>query len=273
VWAASLANIEVPKEYWWLVEKHWLDTQIQDGGWNYSKSAMTSTATMTAAGLASMFVCFDNLFTKGFIECNTQNEFKPIKRGLDWFDKNFEDTMKAGGGGIPSPQYFLYGVERVGLASGYKYFGTSDWYKMGVEMLLKQQDPATGCWNGDIVQTAFSVLFLIRGRNAVLFNKLEYDGDWNNRPRDVAMETRWITRDFERTVNWQIIIPRCPSANGTTPRSCTSPAPRRPSSPKTTSSTSRRTSSRAARSSPSPSATGRNFPRHQGPLRQDVPAV
>jgi hypothetical protein len=41
-------------------------------------------------------------------------------------------------------------------------------------------------------------------------NRLEYDGDWNNRPRALANFARWVSRTFEREVNWQIISFRAP---------------------------------------------------------------
>jgi len=199
VWAGAQANLEIPRRYWYTVMKHWVDCQNSDGGWTYMGISPTR-ATMTAAGVASLFVCFDNFFLDAFVKCDTGLEFAPVKRGLDWFDRRFAGTLGMG-------HYYLYGVERVGLASGYKYFGTSDWYKMGAAYLLGTQRP-DGSWvggHGDAVNTAFAILFLVRGRHAVLFNKLQFDGDWNNRPRDLASLTRWISRTFETTVNWQII--------------------------------------------------------------------
>ncbi len=205
VWAGARDGLEVPIQYWWKVMRHWLDTQQDDGGWTYRREEVDSTNTMTAAGLASMFVCFDNIFAASFKRCNLgeQGELvrRPMKRGLDWLDRNFSASGSYS-------HYYLYAIERVGLASGYKYFGKANWYQIGTKYLLRTQR-GDGGWGGE-VSTAFALLFLVRGQHSVLFNKLQYDGDWDNRPRDLANLTRWITRIFERTVNWQIINLKVP---------------------------------------------------------------
>ena len=282
VWAKEQWDGEVPTQYWQVVMRHWEQTQLGDGGWTYGgKHAKKGAAkgTMTAGGVASLFVCFDNLFAAKFVNCGRKMDYKPIERGLAWFDKNFARTVRDVTG-QKQGYYYLYGIERVGLAAGYKYFGTQDWYKIGAMKLIANQrgngswlntisgqvnqepkpkpkppakdakgkdakgkngakkkqasvDPGTGPWEVfaakkpaakkpaakakrpesrpmDIINTCFSLLFLIRGRQPVLFNKLEFDSDWNNRPRDLASLTRWITKTFERTVNWQIVNLKVP---------------------------------------------------------------
>jgi len=209
VWAGAQADEEIPRAYWYKILKHWLACQGGDGGWAYHGGGRGSSQTMTTAGLASMFLCYDNLLYDGFIKCDmgakAQQILRPLNRGLEWMDKNF-----GGGGnrGIGSNYYLLYGVERVGLASGYKYFGKMDWYKSGASTLIRSQTPG-GSWSGgrgDVINTSYALLFLVRGRHAILFNKLEFDGDWNNRPRDMAQLSRWIGKKFEEsTVNWQIV--------------------------------------------------------------------
>jgi hypothetical protein len=57
-------------------------------------------------------------------------------------------------------------------------------------------------------------LFLARGRAPIVINKVAYDnadgpgkgqpGHWNQRPRDVANFVRWMSRNTERDLNWQI---------------------------------------------------------------------
>ena len=203
VWAGSMeTQIEIPMAYWKLVYKYWVSQQIEDGGWAYHGKKGSKT-TMTSAGLATLYVCLDAMSSKEYIKCKGDADKKPIKAALAWAEKNYPGKYKLTEQGHPG--YHLYGVERVGLASGYKYFGKSDWYKEGVKELLEKQNKETGQWSGADYSTAYALLFLLRGRNPIVFNKLEYDGTWNNRPRDLANLTRHMSKEFERTLNWQTI--------------------------------------------------------------------
>lgn len=209
VWAGAQGGLEIPSEYWQKVQKHWQGSQDKDGGWSYYPGRSGSTATMTAAGLASLFVCSDNLNRNACLTCGaTDANALPISRGMEWLGKNFAASVK----GYPNT-YYLYGLERVALAGGYKYIGDSDWYKLGATQLLLSQGK-NGEWlygrGNQVIGTSFALLFLCRGRHPVLFNKMEFDGDWNNRPRALASLTQWLGKSFERTVNWQIIKPNVP---------------------------------------------------------------
>jgi len=228
VWSAAQAGLPVPKEFWQRVENHWRRQQNADGGWGYGGRGglSRSYASMTAAGLATMFITFDNLHFQEFVEAAIEREYAAITRGLEWMSRHYGDP--------PQPinrrwkYYRLYGVERVGLASGFKFFGKRDWYREGVAELLRTQRqdgswpdiPLPAGWiahelpprnprqanvgNRDI-NTAFALLFLARGRHPILFNKLRYEGSWNTRPRDLANLSRWMSRTFEKQVNWQVI--------------------------------------------------------------------
>jgi hypothetical protein len=214
VWAGARANLDfIPNEYWLKVMNHWLSSQNQDGGWGYVR-ADPSRATMTAGGVASLFVCIDNLLFDAFIKCDIQSQFKPAEDGLAWMD---HDVSKRGGvTGEAWQYYYLYNLERVGLATGRKYFGTFDWYKLGAEFLVHGQ--SAGGWTdggaiygGPVVNTAYGILFLVRGQHPVLFNKLQHagdpthPGDWNNRPRALANAMGKLNKDVENSVSWQII--------------------------------------------------------------------
>jgi len=213
-WAGARADLEIPPQYWQIVLRHWVACQNVDGGWGYLPGRPphdSTTPTMTAAGVASLFVCYDNLMARDadMARCRPSKAAQPAQRaiagGLNWFNTNFVASFK---GQIRGLYYYLYGVERVGLASGQKYFAKADWYKIGAAVLTRRQrgdGSWVGGWGGPEISTAFALLFLVRGRNAVLFNKLRFEGDWNNRPRDLACVTRWLSANFESTVNWQII--------------------------------------------------------------------
>ncbi|MBI5724897.1 MAG: hypothetical protein HZA50_13135, partial [Planctomycetes bacterium] len=128
VWAGLRNGLEIPKEYWPVCINFWIRRQKADGGWTYTywsgEENAKSYGSMTAAGLASLFVCVDAAMGDQYVKCGLPPEFSPIKKGLDWFDKNFETTLNTpmdfDGRDTYFFTYYMYGVERVGLASGYK---------------------------------------------------------------------------------------------------------------------------------------------------------
>lgn len=211
MWACEQAGAEAPKDYWKTVEAAWIRTQDRSGGWTYSTMSPDSKVTpaMAAAGIATLFITQDYLHAREGVECKGNVSNKAIEAGMRWMRDNFEKSFNA-----EWQFYTLYGIERVGVASGHKYFGTHDWYKRGADALVKWQQ-GNGGWNGNAVDTALAMLFLVRGRAPVVMNKLEYRFDvrgdksieahWNERPRDAANVTRWIGHQFEREFNWQIV--------------------------------------------------------------------
>ena len=211
VWSGAEVGMEVPRTYWAQVQNHWFECQHDTGEWGYGHANQRDgRPSMTVAGLASLFVTHDYLDAPQFGTAVGREPFsKPLARGLQWLESGDNCLRMAGGF---STGYTLYGLERVGLASGFKYFGRHDWYRSLAEMLVRAQSP-TGAWGsgyqwrggGDLIETAYALLFLARGRHPILMNKLRFEGCWANRPRDVANLARFATRELERPINWQVV--------------------------------------------------------------------
>jgi hypothetical protein len=205
VWSGAEVGREVPSTYWQAVSKHWEATQSADGEWSYHGPDRVGTHSMTCAGLASLFVAHDYLEPARFTGSVGREPFVPaIVRGLKWLETDDNSIT------LDHEGYDLYGVERVGLASGFKYLGTHDWYRELAAKTIKNQS-ADGSFNeqfrayGPLVETAYSLLFLARGRHPILMNKLRFDGHWANRPRDVANLARFAAHQLERPLNWQVV--------------------------------------------------------------------
>jgi hypothetical protein len=242
VWAANQAGREVPIPFWKEAENAWRAHQNEDGGWSYiykgSGDQGQSKMSMTLAGVATLFIAQDYVHGNDGLDCKGNVFDSRLVKGTKWIADHIGEGVNGG--------YNLYAAQRVGLASGFKYFGTFDWYKSAAERLVRgqQQD---GSW-GNIPETSFALIVLARGRAPVLINKFEYElegpapkttakpvaaaanpgnrdaatGDaaapppplptfaanWCQRPRDVAIFTRWMTEVTERKLNWQIISNR-----------------------------------------------------------------
>jgi hypothetical protein len=133
----------------------------------------------------------------------------PAGRGLAWLDTGDNCVSNVAGGSI-NTGYALYGLERVGLASGYKYFGKHDWYAEFARSIIASQH-FDGSWGpghagtDTLIDTSYALLFLSRGRHPILYNKLRFNGRWNNRPHDVENLAKFGTHELERPLNWQVI--------------------------------------------------------------------
>lgn len=209
VWAGARRGVEVPLVFWQRAEEYWLAEQQADGGWGYRAEPRTmrckSYGSMTAAGLASLYICFDMLRGEQFVRCTAPEEHKAIEKGTAWLAARF-DARENPQKGEEWRHYWLWCMSRVGQASGRRDFNGRDWHVEGTRALLETQN-GDGSWAyGDrTAETAFALIFLVRGRQPLLVNKLAWRGKWNPRPRDASGLTRWLAYTFERPLGWQVV--------------------------------------------------------------------
>ena len=234
VWAAAEAGYEVPDLYWAVVDKHWTDCQLSDGEWSYDAGISDGYLAMTCAGLASLLVTRDYLdpgVVGGDANAVGRDPFSPaVRRALNWFERGNDAMMiDKGPNRLSRASYTLFGLERVGLASGFKHFGEHDWYKLIAHQLVIEQR-RDGAWGDGIIDTSYCLLCLARGRHPIVLTKLRFDGVrseiapgagsnrtktapdtgawvgyWDNRPRDAANLARFAGRQVEHPLNWQVV--------------------------------------------------------------------
>jgi hypothetical protein len=219
VWAGAEVGIEVPDAYWAAAAQHWMTSQLPDGQWPYRKDVPGGRLAMTCAGIASLLVTHDYLEAPTVAKVGRQSSpaLQSMNHGFAWLEAadNATDVM---GPRTVYLGYTLHALSRVGLASGYKYLGSHDWFRELARRIVLSQW-ANGSWGrydqptaDTLIDTAYTVLFLARGRHPILMNKLRLDvagrndrGEWNNRPRDLANLARFASRELERPLNWQIV--------------------------------------------------------------------
>ena len=169
--------------------------------------------------------------------------------------------------------YYLYGLERAGRLAGVRFFGKHDWYRVGAEELVHDQDQLSGFWQGrpdgerPDPATSFALLFLAKGRAArpdqqalpPTAQRLE------QRPRRYAEHRRRRLPRLEDLLTWQVVDP----GTATVPDLLQAPilffnGHQLPSSPTRPGKRSASMSSRAASSSPTPAAARANSTRASG---------
>jgi len=209
IWAAARAGFEPGEEFWQTMSKHFRNCQNDDGGWGYTRGG--STPNMATAGLASMFLVFDTYHgrtcytrtsPRTFTEGEAAEVLASIDRGMKWLGS---------AQGNKDDGYYLYGIERTGVASGRKTIGGEDWFARGARSVLRYQQAngsiPIGRWGGVVCNTAFCTLFMVYGGAPVAIEKLQYgDGhDWNLNPRDLANLSKHLWNAYERPLNWQTV--------------------------------------------------------------------
>lgn len=197
MWQAAQRGGRIPSSFWQKAEQHWYKAQFKDGSWGYTMAENSSRATMTCAGLTVLYVIQQELYRDK--DTPPANLTESINRGLAWMDKSYKADHSAHGGN----GYYMYGVERVGLASGLKFFrtpkGDADWFQDIAAKIVKAN-------SNSVVNNSFYLMFLSRGRVPVWITKLQMPGvNWNNRPNDLYFLTKFLSDAREQELNWQSI--------------------------------------------------------------------
>jgi hypothetical protein len=225
--AATEAGVPVKPDVWALARAYWEKSQKQDGSWSYTPEAGNQTASMTCAGISSLIIAGlrryqGQEFLQGdtIVNCGKGGVNRNIQRGIDWLANRFQVGQNFGGG-QQWRFYYLYGLERAGRLAGIRFFGPHDWYRLGAEQLVHEQNKFSGFWRGALVEdnpvlaTSFALLFLAKGRAPVLINKLTHgpERDWQNDPDDVRNLVSSVSRDWKNLLTWQVVNPAAASVS------------------------------------------------------------
>ena len=215
---AAQAGARIPKIVWNRAQQHWTGTQSAAGGWSYVGRGKSATGSMTAAGVASLIICGnqvnesleDGYGANGAAKrCGQYRQHPAIAKGLKWLGKNF--SAKRNPNASSWHHYWLYGVERAGILAGLKYFGPHDWYREGAEHLINSQGGGFfgggGAWSRSVVDTSFALLFLSKGRRPLLMNKLKWSDDtrWNPDRHDCRNLVAYLGDRLGEPVSWQVM--------------------------------------------------------------------
>ncbi len=219
--SASEAGVKVNQAVWDLSRSYWEKYQRADGSWAYTPDTGPQTASMTCAGISSLIISGLRRYEgEEFLEnetvrnCGKGGINKNLQAGINWLANHFHVGQNFGYG-QQWRYYYLYSLERAGRLAGVRFFGQHDWYRLGAEQLVHDQDKFSGLWKGALIEadnvlaTSFAVLFLAKGRAPVLINKLRHPptDDWNNDPDDVRNMVNTVSREWKNLLTWQVVDP------------------------------------------------------------------
>ena len=228
---AKQAGYEVDPAVLQEVQNYYLKTQhVHDkdvdtgvyGSWDYRSNP--GSISMTTAGLCGLYITGMDLHNGLAVlqqdgsatNCGKYKENLNVALAIKYLSGRFSAPLT-----FPknvAPYYTLYGLERAGRLSGQRFLGEHDWYRLGCEYLIKEQNRNDGSWRGPgivsenvpEVATSFALLFLSKGRTPVLVTKLafgqpNYEG-WNNKHNDARNLTDFASKNlFKRQpMAWQV---------------------------------------------------------------------
>ncbi len=201
---AQQSGFQVPREVWERLAEHYLTTQAGDGGWGYYAGSAPS-ANMTIASTVSLAIAVEMLRDPNHRQCTAPPRNTAVDKGMQWIAANAKfDAMST---------YGYYALERLGILMGRSEIGGVDWYAAGAKALAGNRgwgSDNTGNYQGDPrpeVGAAFATLFLARGLEPIIVNKLERreSNDWNNDPYDVKHLVEYVAARFQKPVQWRIV--------------------------------------------------------------------
>ena len=210
LWEAAKRDVHASRSTWKRHLDETLRQQNDDGGWGYAAWKSGSSGSMTCAGLTILYTVQRELY-RTYRTPDPQIALA-IERGLRWMDKHFDPAKNPGAGWEGwEYYYYLYSVERIGLAGGVSHFKGIDWYHACADLIVREAHDTGRVRAGNRLtdaeaNTAFALMFLARGRYPVMVRKLLVPGmRCNDRPMDLAVFAQYLSDTREAEMNWQVV--------------------------------------------------------------------
>ena len=201
---AHRSGFQVPRVIWRRSRAHYHKVQFDDGGWGYKDTLRPNPyANMTIASSISLNLC-NEMLVKKEVQCKPPPRDEHVEKGLKWIADNWTT------GRIGSDTYGLYALERLGILMGRANIGGHDWYNEGARAMLRRR--WRSMFGTPEVTACFGVMFLARGLEPIVINKLERRGtdDWNNTPYDVKHLIEYIQDHYQLPIQWRIVSLEAP---------------------------------------------------------------
>ncbi|HPF41388.1 MAG TPA: DUF4159 domain-containing protein [Phycisphaerae bacterium] len=209
LWLGDLNGGEVSRETWLKVERYWMEGQDTSGGWGYVLPSSNPTSSMTVAGCNSLYIALERLYARGDRPYARYEGCRPNKKNRKRVAEIFQAIHDGNAYLRTHPpdaslhqRYELFGIERLGLASGLAEIGGQDWFPSYATAAVGHE------WGLDVVADAFTLIFLVHGQAPILLQKLKHGDDedaWNYYFRDLHGLTGFLSRTFERLYRWQYV--------------------------------------------------------------------
>lgn len=209
LWLGDLNGGEVARETWQKIERYWMNGRAASGGWAYIAGGDGATSSMTVAGCNSLYIVLERLYARGDYAYQRYEGCKPNKKVRKRVAEIFQAIHDGNSFLTTNPpdismhqRYELFGIERLGLASGLAEIGGLDWFRGYANAAVSQK------WGDDVIADAFTLIFLVHGQAPILIQKLKHDDEedaWNFYFRDLHGLTIFLSRSFERLYRWQYV--------------------------------------------------------------------
>ena len=148
--AAVALGQKIPQAVWKRLLALVEGQQESYGGFGYHGQGAPY-ASMTVAGIGVLEICKQNLEPAA----RTGNIDGRIARGWSWMDAHVADV---GSWKTRWSAYFHYGLERAAILSDKKTVGGKDWYELGAEMFLEEQQHDGG-WGSHPIKAKNCLLY------------------------------------------------------------------------------------------------------------------
>ena len=199
--SAQDMGVQIPADVFKRAKRYLEAGQCGDGSWGYTPGSGQGYGSMTAASISSLFIVNEQSYKETKV-CGMVPNDERLKKAMKWLGEHFSVLQNPAGGGHHF--YYLYALERIGVLTGQRYIGAHDWYREGAAYLVTTQRHDGG-WNGDALATEFALLFLGKGRDPVVMQKLAIGTEWNPDPYDTKELVEQASKDLQIKMSTQVV--------------------------------------------------------------------